>query len=219
MEEKTEEIIFTSPKKRGRVAVFLSGRGSNFLSLARASQEKRLNADIVLVFSNKADAPGLQKAKELGLETLCLNAKTFPSREEFDQAIMAEVSRRQIDLICLAGYMRVITPEFCEAWKFKIINIHPSLLPAFPGLNAQKQAFDWGVRYSGCTVHFVFPEVDMGPIILQTVVPVLDDDTEEILAARILEQEHIIYPEAVKLYFEGRLEVKGRKVFIRNPLV
>jgi phosphoribosylglycinamide formyltransferase-1 len=209
-----DEAVFRSPKKRGRVAVLLSGRGSNFMAIREAVRLGRINADIGLVFSNKENAPGLLKAREWGLETAFLNPKLFPTREEYDQAVIRELEAKGIDLVCLAGYMKVLTPEFCEAYKNRIVNIHPALLPSFPGLHVQQKAIDWGVRYSGCTVHFVAAEVDMGPIILQAVVPVLQDDTEETLAARILVEEHKIYPEAVRLYFDGRLEVRGRRVFI-----
>lgn len=209
-----EEQIFRSPNKRGRVAVLLSGRGSNFRALHDAMLAGRINADIVLVVSNKADAPGLQTARERGLETLHLDPKTFPGKEAYDATIVEELKKREVDLVCLAGYMKIITPLFCQAFRNRIMNIHPALLPSFPGLHAQKQAVDYGVRYSGATVHFVWEEVDAGPIILQAVVPVHQDDTEETLAERILEWEHKIYPEAVRLYFEGRLEVRGRKVYI-----
>jgi phosphoribosylglycinamide formyltransferase-1 len=208
------DVIFRSPRKRGRVAVFLSGRGSNFMAIREAVQRGDINADISLVFSNKEDAPGLLKAREWGLETLSLNPKLFASREEYDRTIIGQLDERQIDLVCLAGYMKVFTPELCDAFKYRLVNIHPALLPSFPGLHVQQKAIDWGVRFSGCTVHFVAAEVDMGPIILQAVVPVLQDDTEETLAARILIEEHQIYPEAVRLYFEGRIEVRGRRVFI-----
>ena len=209
-----DDIVFRSPRKRGRVAVFLSGRGSNFMAIREAVRRGDINADIRLVLSNKADAPGLVKAREGGLETLFLDPKLFTTREEYDRAIIEEVERRRIDLICLAGYMKVLTPGLCDAFKHRIVNIHPALLPSFPGLHVQQKAIDWGVRFSGCTVHFVAAEVDMGPIILQAVVPVLQDDTEETLAARILVEEHKIYPEAVRLYFGGRIEVRGRRVFI-----
>jgi phosphoribosylglycinamide formyltransferase-1 len=209
-----DDVVFRSPRKRGRVAVFLSGRGSNFMAIQEAVGRGEIDAAIGLVFSNKADAPGLIKARELGLETLFLDPKLFPTREEYDRAIIDEVKRRGIDLICLAGYMKVLTPGLCDAFENRIVNIHPALLPAFPGLHVQQKAIDWGVRFSGCTVHFVAAEVDMGPIILQAVVPVLQDDTEETLAGRILVEEHKIYPEAVRLYFEGRIEVRGRRVFI-----
>ncbi len=208
---------FRSPKKRGRVAVFLSGRGSNFMALREAVEAGRADADIALVFSNKPEAPGLLKAREWGLETVFLNPKEYPGKEEYDQAVIREVKARDIDLICLAGYMKVLTPPFCDEFAYRIVNIHPALLPSFPGLHVQQKAIDWGVRFSGCTVHFVAAEVDTGPIILQAVVPVLQDDTEETLAARILVEEHKIYPEAVKLYFEGRIEVRGRRVFVLEP--
>jgi len=210
MTEKT----FQSPKKKGKIAVFLSGRGSNFLAIHDAVKKGDINADISLVFSNKKEAPGLLHAKKMDLETLYLNPKEFDSKEDYDNKIIDEIKKREIDLICLAGYMKILTPGFCNEFENHIMNIHPALLPSFPGLHVQKKAIDWGVRYSGATVHFVTADVDMGPIILQAVVPVLQDDTEESLSNRILEQEHKIYPEAVKLYFEGKLLIKGRKVFI-----
>ena len=209
-----EEKIFRSPKKRGRVAVLLSGRGSNFRAIHDAIREGRINAELALVVSNRAEAPGLQTARERGLEALFLDPKAYPSKEAYDEAIVAELRKREIDLVCLAGYMKIVTSLFCQAFRHRIMNIHPALLPSFPGLHAQKQAVDYGVRYSGATVHFVSEEVDAGPIILQAVVPVYQDDTEETLANRILIFEHEIYPEAVRLYFEGKLEVKGRKVYI-----
>lgn len=208
------EDAFRSPKKRGKIAIFLSGRGSNFLAIHDAILKRDINGDIDLVFSNKKEAPGLKIAEERSLQTLSLNPKEFASREDYDRKIVEEVQKRNIDLICLAGYMRILTPLFCEAFINKVINIHPALLPSFPGLHVQQKAIDWGVRYSGATVHFVTPEVDMGPIIIQAVVPVLQDDTEDTLAERILKEEHKIYPEAVRLYFEGKLEVRSRRVFI-----
>jgi len=209
-----DEATFRSPEKKGRIAVFLSGRGSNFMAIREAVRAGVINGEIGLVLSNKEDAPGLLKAKQWGLETVFLDAKRFASREDFDRAAALEADKRDIDLICLAGYMKVLTPQFCDAYRFRIVNIHPALLPSFPGLHVQQKAIDWGVRFSGCTVHFVAAEVDMGPIILQSVVPVLQDDSEETLAARILIEEHKIYPESVRLYFAGRLEVRGRRVFI-----
>ncbi len=210
----TEEV-FQSPKKKGRIAVFLSGRGSNFKAIHDAILSGRINGDIVLVFSNKKDALGLGIAQERNLETLYLNPKEFDSREAYDQAIIDAAKQKDVELICLAGYMKILTPLFCNAFKNRVMNIHPALLPSFPGLHVQQKAIDWGVRYSGATVHFVTADVDMGPIILQAVVPVLQDDTEETLSERILKEEHKIYPEAVQLYFEGRLEVKGRRVTIK----
>jgi len=209
------EDVFQSPKKKGRIAVFLSGRGSNFMAIHDAIVAGKINAEIVLVFSNKKEAPGLKIAQERNLETLYLNPKEFPSKEAYDEAIVQEIKKRNVDLICLAGYMKILTALFCNAFQNRIINIHPALLPSFPGLHVQQKAIDWGVRYSGATVHFVTADVDMGPIILQAVVPVLQNDTEDTLSERILKQEHKIYPETVKLYFEGRLEVKGRRVHIR----
>jgi len=210
------EEIFVSPKKRGRIMVMISGRGSNFMKIHDAILDGRINADIALVFSNKEEAAGLRIAKERGLETLYINPKLYAEREEYDKEIIREARKRNVDLICLAGYMKVLTPMFCNEFKNRIMNIHPALLPSFPGLHVQQKAIDWGVRFSGVTVHFVAAEVDMGPIILQAVVPVRQDDTEETLAARILVEEHKVYPEAVRLFFEGKLEVRGRRVFIKE---
>jgi phosphoribosylglycinamide formyltransferase-1 len=209
------EDIFKSPQKKGRIAVFLSGRGSNFMAIHDAIVAGKINGEIVLVFSNKKEAPGLRIAQERNLETLYLDPKEFPSKEAYDDALIQEINERNVDLICLAGYMKILTALFCNTFKHKIMNIHPALLPSFPGLHVQQKAIDWGVRYSGATVHFVTAEVDMGPIILQAAVPVLQNDTEDTLSDRILQQEHKIYPEAVKLYFEGKLEVRGRRVLIR----
>lgn len=209
--------IFRSPKKRGKIAVFLSGRGSNFMAIHDAILAGKINADIDLVFSNKREARGLEIARERGLETCFLRPKDFPSREDYDRKIVEIVDERKIDLVCLAGYMRILTPVFCEAFLNRVINIHPALLPSFPGLHVQQKAIDWGVKFSGATVHFVTPDVDMGPIIIQAVVPVLQDDTEETLSERILKEEHKIYPEAVRLYFDGKLEVRDRRVFVVQP--
>jgi len=211
------DVVFRSQRKRGRIAVFLSGRGSNFMAIREAVGKGAIDAAIGFVFSNKEDAPGLIKAREWGLETLSLNPKLFATREDYDRAIIRELEQRRIDLVCLAGYIKVLTPELCDAFRHRLINVHPALLPSFPGLHVQQKAIDWGVRYSGCTVHFVAAEVDMGPIILQAAVPVLQDDTEETLAARILVEEHRIYPEAIRLYFDGRIEVRGRRVFVLEP--
>jgi phosphoribosylglycinamide formyltransferase-1 len=212
-----DDVVFRSPRKRGRIAIFLSGRGSNFMAIREAVRKDDINAEVSLVFSNKEDAPGLAKAREWGLETLALNPKLFATREDYDRAVIGQLEERRIDLVCLAGYMKILTPELCDAFKHRLVNIHPALLPAFPGLHVQQKAIDWGVRFSGCTVHFVAAEVDMGPIILQAAVPLLQDDTEETLAARILVEEHRIYPQAVRLYLEGRIEVRGRRVFVLEP--
>jgi len=206
---------FKSPKKKGKLAVFLSGRGSNFVAIHDAILEGKINAEVALVFSDKKDAPGLKIAQQRKLDTLSLNPKDFNSKQEYEQEIIKELKNRKIGLICLAGYMRVLSPHFCHQFKNAILNIHPALLPAFPGLHVQRKALEWGVRYSGATVHFVTPDVDMGPIVLQAVVPVKQDDTEETLSERILKEEHKIYPEAIKLYFEGRLEIRNRLVYIK----
>jgi phosphoribosylglycinamide formyltransferase-1 len=208
------ENIYRSPKKKGKIAVFLSGRGSNFMAIHDAILSGKVNAEIGVVFSNKKDAQGLQIAKERGLPTLHLNPKEYDSRESYETDIIDELKKQDIDLICLAGYMKILSPLLCTEYTNKIINIHPALLPSFPGLHVQQKAIDWGVRYSGATVHFVTPDVDMGPIILQAVVPVFQDDTEETLSARILIEEHKIYPESVSLYFEGKIEIRDHKVFI-----
>ena len=205
---------FRSPKKHGRIMVLLSGRGSNFMAIADAVAAGKIDAEIALVFSNKEDAPGLAAARQRGLPTMFLGPKSFADKAEYDKAIVREAESREIDLICLAGYMKVLTPDFCNAYNHRILNIHPALLPSFPGLHVQQQALNWGVRFSGCTVHFVSAEVDMGAIVLQAVVPVVQGDTAETLADRILVEEHKIYPEAVKLFFEGRLEIHGRRVTI-----
>ncbi len=207
------ENTYQSPNKKGKIVIFLSGRGSNFLAIHDAILAGTINAEIALVFSNKKEAKGLQVAKERNLETLHLNPKNFDSREDYERAIIKELKKRDIDLICLAGYMKILSPLLCTEFLNKIINIHPALLPSFPGLHVQQSAIDWGVQFSGATVHFVTPDVDMGPIILQAVVPVLQDDTEDTLSERILKEEHKIYPESIKLYFEGKLLIKGRRVF------
>jgi phosphoribosylglycinamide formyltransferase-1 len=214
-ENAMTEEIFRSPKKKGKIAVFISGRGSNFKAIQEAILAGKINAEIVLVHSNKQDAAGLRIAESFKLETLFLDPKAFPSKEEYEKALVGELKKREVDLICLAGYMRILSPSFCRKFRCSIMNIHPALLPSFPGLHVQQKALDWGVRYSGVTVHFVTEDVDMGPIILQAVVPVLQDDTEETLSERILKEEHKIYPEAVRLYFEGKLEIQARRVFIR----
>ncbi len=202
--------------RKKRIAILLSGRGSNFEAIYRAISEGKIDAEIGVVISNKDDARGLLRAKEFGLETLFLNPKLFSSREEYDMKLAEEIEKRDIDLICLAGWMRILTPLFVQRFRNRIMNIHPALLPSFPGLEAQKQALEYGVRYSGCTVHFVNEEVDAGPIIIQAVVPVFQNDTVETLSERILKEEHRIYPEAVKLFVEGKLRIEGRRVIIED---
>ena len=205
--------VFRSPKKKGKIAIFLSGRGSNFMAIHDSITTGKINADITVVLSKKKTAPGRRYDQEPELYNRYLSHPGVDSPEADGEKIAQEMTKREIDLICLAGYMKILTSGLCHAFRHRIINIHPALLPAFPGLHVQQKAIDWGVKFSGATVHFVEPEVDMGPIIVQAVVPVLQDDNEDTLAARILKEEHKIYYEAVRLYFEGRLEVRGRRVF------
>ena len=197
--------------QRKKLGVLLSGRGSNFEAIADSIQAGRLDAEIAIVISNRAEAPGLESARRRGL-----NAKLILSkgrrREDHDAEVVAALKSVQVDLVCLAGYMRLLSPEFVRAFPNRILNIHPSLLPAFPGLEAQKQAFDYGVKVSGCTVHFVDEHLDHGAIILQKTVPVLESDDAHALAERILEQEHIAYTEGIKLLLSGDIEVQGRRV-------
>ena len=200
--------------RRVSIGVLISGGGTNLQSIIDAIEAKRLDAKIQFVLSNKADAYGLVRAKNHGIPTEVLDHKSFPSREAYDQAVVDLLQGRGVELVVLAGFMRLLSPVFIKAYSNRIMNIHPALLPAFAGLNVQKKALEHGVRFAGCTVHFVNEECDEGPIIIQAVVPVFADDTEEALAARILKQEHKIYPRAIQLYAEGRLRVVGRRVFI-----
>jgi phosphoribosylglycinamide formyltransferase-1 len=194
-----------------RLGILLSGRGSNFKAIADNIARGRLQAEIAAVISNRQDAPGLEVARLRGLPALCIPSKGVP-REAYDRRVAEELRARNVELICLAGFMRLLSAEFCRAFPLRILNIHPSLLPAFPGLDAQKQALQYGVKISGCTVHFVDEQLDAGPIILQSAVPVLDDDTEAALAARILEQEHVIYSEAIRIILSEQWRIDGRRV-------
>jgi len=196
------------------IGVLVSGSGTNLQAIIDHIEAKRLDAKIEVVLSNKADAYGLVRAKNHGIATEVLDHKQFPSREAYDQAVVDLLRARGVDLVVLAGFMRLLSPVFVKAYSNRIMNIHPALLPSFPGLHVQKKAVDHGVRFSGCTVHFVNEECDEGPIIIQAVVPVFPDDSEESLAARILKQEHRIYPRAIQLYAEGRLRVEGRRVLV-----
>jgi phosphoribosylglycinamide formyltransferase-1 len=202
----------TSPKKLG---ILLSGRGSNFEAIADSINAGRLHAEIAVVISNRADAPGLESARRRGL-----NAQLIPSkgraREEHDADVIMALKHAQVDLICLAGYMRLLSPSFIRAFPNRIVNIHPSLLPAFPGMDAQKQALDYGAKVTGCTVHFVDEHLDHGAIILQKTVPVFDGDDVHTLSARILEQEHAAYSEAIDLLLSGEIEIQGRTVVRRH---
>ena len=194
------------------LGILLSGRGSNFVAIADSIAAGRIpGARIAIVISNRADAPGLETARQRGLNALVIPSKGKP-REEHDREVVAALQDNNVDLVCLAGYMRLLSPWFVRQFPAKILNIHPSLLPAFPGLEAQQQAFAYGVRVSGCTVHFVDEELDHGAIIVQKTVPVLDSDDEHTLAARILEQEHIAYTEAIKIVLEGNFEISGRRM-------
>jgi phosphoribosylglycinamide formyltransferase 1 len=194
------------------LGILLSGRGSNFVAIADSIVAARIpNARIAVVISNRADAPGLETARQRGLSALVISSKDKP-REEHDREVVSALLDSKVDLICLAGYMRLLSPWFVQQFPAKILNIHPSLLPAFPGLEAQQQAFAYGVRVSGCTVHFVDEELDHGAILVQKTVPVLDSDDEHTLAARILEQEHIAYPEAIRIVLEGKFEIAGRRI-------
>jgi phosphoribosylglycinamide formyltransferase-1 len=194
-----------------RLGILLSGRGSNFEAIADNVAAGRLQAEIAAVISNREEARGLEIARQRGLPALCLPSKGIP-REEYDRRVVEELKSREVELVCLAGFMRLLSAEFCRAFPMRILNIHPSLLPAFPGLDAQKQALEHGVKISGCTVHFVDEKLDAGPIIVQAAVPVLDDDTEESLAARILAEEHRIYSEAVRMILSERWRIDGRRV-------
>jgi phosphoribosylglycinamide formyltransferase-1 len=194
-----------------RLGILLSGRGSNFLAIATAIHEGRLRGvEIAVVLSNKADAPGLKAASELGLTAIALQS-TGMKRAEHDAAMIAKLRDHDVDLICLAGYMRILTPEFVRAFPNRILNVHPSLLPAFPGLDAQAQALEYGAKVAGCTVHFVDEAVDHGAIVLQRTVPVLDDDTAESLAARVLVEEHAAYPEAIARVVNREYKLQGRR--------
>lgn len=197
-----------------RIGVLLSGRGSNFEALADSVASGRIaNADISVVISNREDAPGIAKARARGIE-----ARAIPSsgleREAYDRLVVAALREKQVEWICMAGYMRMISAHFVAEFRNRILNIHPSLLPAFPGLEAQRQALEHGVKFSGCTVHFVDERLDAGPILLQAVVPVEDRDTPDTLAARILREEHRIYTEAVAIVLEGRYRIEGRRVLL-----
>ncbi len=200
-----------------RVAVLLSGRGSNFEAIADAVAAGKIpDAEIAVVLSNRENAPGIEKARARGLEAVVLPSKGR-QREDYDQEVVALLKERKVDLVCLAGFMRLLSPVFIREFRHRILNIHPALLPAFPGLEAQKQALEWGAKFSGCTVHFVDENLDAGPIVLQAVVPVRDDDTEETLAARILGEEHRLYPEAIRIVLSGRFRIEGRRVLLTEP--
>jgi phosphoribosylglycinamide formyltransferase-1 len=204
------------------IGVLVSGRGTNLQAIIDAVESGYIKAKISVVISSRKDALALQRAKDHGIEAVFIDPQDFwkdkehreEKRVEYDKKIIAELEKRKVDLVLLAGYMLMLSPYFVNKYKNRMMNIHPSLLPSFPGVNAQKQALEYGVKYTGATVHFVDAEMDHGPIILQEIVPIYDDDTEETLSERILEKEHKIYVEAVKLFVEGKVRVEGRRVKI-----
>ncbi len=201
-----------------RLGMLISGRGSNLQAIIDAIAEGRLDATIALVISNRADAAGLERARKAGIETLVIDHRDktrFPTREAYDRELVKELKARGVGLVCLAGFMRLVSAEFLQAFPNAVLNIHPSLLPAFPGLDAQHQAWAHGVKVGGATVHFVTEDLDAGPIVLQRAVPILDDDTADTLAARILAEEHQLYPEAIRLVLDGDWRLDGRR-FVRK---
>jgi phosphoribosylglycinamide formyltransferase-1 len=199
-----------------RIGVLLSGRGSNFEALADSVSAGRIpNAEIAVVLSNREGAPGIKRAESRGLATHVIPSKGL-ERETYDRQVVAVLRQAKVDLVCLAGYMRLLSSYFVAAFPERILNIHPSLLPSFPGLESQKQALDYGVKFAGCTVHFVNENLDAGPIVLQAVVPVEDHDSEDTLGARILREEHRIYSEAVKIVLEGKYKIEGRRVVLTS---
>ena len=198
------------------IGMLVSGSGTNLQSIIDAIEAGRCDASIKIVVSNRPDAFALERAKKHGIATAVIRVKDFPEREAFDAEVLRILREHGVELVVLAGFMRIISKVLLDGYHMKIMNIHPSLLPSFPGLEVQKAALDYGVKFSGCTVHFVDNGLDSGPIIIQAVVPVKDEDTAESLSRRILIEEHRIYPQAIQLFSEGRIEIRGRRVFIRN---
>jgi phosphoribosylglycinamide formyltransferase 1 len=198
-----------------RLGVLISGRGSNLQALIDAIRDGRLHATIAIVISNRPDAAGLERARDAGIDTICIDHRDYPSRHEHDLALVRELRAREVGLVCLAGYMRLVGAALLDAFPHAILNVHPSLLPAFPGIEAQRQALEHGAKVSGVTVHLVTAELDGGPIVVQRTVPVMDDDTPDTLSARILVEEHRAYPEAVQTVLEGGWRVVGRR-FVRS---
>ena len=207
--------LYIKEKVMINIGVLASGRGTNLQAIIEAIKEGKIEGRISIVISDNRDAFALKRAKQNNIETEYINFKSFKNREDYDKEIMECLKEKDIDLVVLAGYMRILSPYFIRTYKNRIINIHPALLPSFPGLHAQRQAVEYGVKISGCTVHFVDEGIDSGPVILQKAVEVKDNDTEESLAERILKEEHQIYPRAIQLFCQGRLIIKGRKVFIK----
>jgi phosphoribosylglycinamide formyltransferase-1 len=196
------------------LGILISGRGTNLQAILDAVRDGKLHARIGVVISNVATAAGLERARKAGAPTAAIDHKSFATREDFDRRVVEELEKHQVDVVCLAGFMRLLSPVLIRAFPGRILNIHPSLLPSFPGLHGQRQALDYGVKVSGCTVHIVDEELDHGPILLQASVLVEEDDTEESLSARILREEHRIYPEAVGLLLDGKFQIEGRRAII-----
>ncbi|MEE4255188.1 MAG: phosphoribosylglycinamide formyltransferase [Desulfuromusa sp.] len=203
-------------KKKLPIAILASGGGTNLQSIIDQCQRGLLDIEICLVLSNNSGAGALKRAEKAGINTICIDHRKFQNREDFDQAVVDTLKNAGAELVVLAGFMRIISEIFLHAFPQRIINIHPALLPAFPGLHVQQKAIDYGAKFSGCTVHFVDAGVDTGPIIAQAVVPIFNDDCQETLAARILEQEHQIYPQAIQWIAEGRVKIFGRQVHIEK---
>ncbi|MDO9528678.1 MAG: phosphoribosylglycinamide formyltransferase [Syntrophales bacterium] len=203
-------------KKRLNIGILVSGSGTNLQSIIDNSEKGLLDADIKVVISNNPDAYALERSKKHHIPVVVIEQSNFKSREDFDRKMIEVFNSYSVELVVMAGFMRVLSPVFLEAFPMKVINIHPAILPSFPGLHGQQQAFEYGVKFSGCSVHFADEGVDTGPIIIQSVVPVYDDDTEESLSQRILKEEHKIFSQAIQLYAEGKLEVIGRKVRVKN---
>ena len=199
-----------------RLGILISGSGTNLQAIIDAIERRALKAEIRIVISNRADAYGLERARRHGIRAEVIEHRRFPSREDFDRALASVLKTAGVELVICAGFMRILSPVMLQEFPNRIMNIHPALLPSFPGVHVQKAALEHGVRFSGCTVHFAAETVDRGPIIIQAVVPVYDDDTEQTLSERILAQEHRTYPEAIALYQAGRLEIRGRRVYIRD---
>jgi phosphoribosylglycinamide formyltransferase 1 len=200
----------------GRIGVLISGRGSHLQNLIHCCRRGDIDAQVVVVISNKQNAPGLRYAAEAGIESIVLSHKLYPDREKYDEQLGQILAHNQVNLICLAGFLRLLSPKFVHQFRSRIMNVHPSLLPAFPGLHSQEQALEYGVKVTGCTVHFIDEGLDSGPIILQTTIEVRPDDSAETLSERLLPVEHQTYAEAVKLFFQNRLSVQGRKVKIKD---
>jgi phosphoribosylglycinamide formyltransferase-1 len=219
MTKKVPGTFFYIFKEKGlmiNIGVLVSGRGTNLQAIIEAIEEGKIEGKIKIVISDNLDAYALKRAEQHNIETQYINHKEFKNREDYDKKIVETLENKEVELVVLAGYMRILSSYFIKAYKNKIINIHPALLPSFPGLQAQKQAVEYGVKISGCTVHFVDEGMDSGPIILQSAVEVSEDDTEESLAERILKEEHQIYSQAIQLFSQGRLIIKGRKVYIKK---